>query len=110
MAKRFVGSGNEAFRCTVCGAAVPPLTSGSYRNHCPFCLWSHHVDRAPGDRRETCGGLMRPCRLEHNGKKGFVIVHRCTKCGAIRRNRAALNDPVPDDWDALIDLSSGSHP
>ena len=103
--KRFVGGGNEGFRCGRCGASVPPLRSGSYRNHCPFCLWSRHVDRAPGDRRETCEGMMEPVGLEQSGKKGFIIVHRCTVCGAVRRNRAALNDPVPDDWDALIALS-----
>jgi hypothetical protein len=105
MARRFVGRGNDPFRCEKCGRDVPPLRSGSYRNHCPFCLWSQHVDRAPGDREETCGGMMEPIGLEQSGKKGFVIIHRCRLCGAVRRNRAALDDPVPDDWDALIGLS-----
>ena len=104
--RRFVGSGNEGFRCAQCGKDVPPLQSGSYRNHCPFCLWSRHVDDAPGDRRETCEGMMEPVGLEQSGKKGFIIIHCCTACGAVRRNRAALNDPVPDDWDALIALGS----
>ena len=103
---RFVGAGNEGFVCEVCGADVPPLVSGGYRNHCPVCLWSKHVDRGPGDREETCRGLMRPIGLEQSGKKGFVIVHRCVACGAVRRNRAALDDPVPDDWDRLIELSA----
>lgn len=106
MPKRFVGSGNEDFCCARCGADVPALTSGSYRNHCPFCLWSRHVDRAPGDRLETCCGPMQPVGLEQSGKKGFIIVHQCTSCGAVRRNKAALNDPVPDDWDTLTALSS----
>jgi hypothetical protein len=103
---RFVGAGNEAFRCIKCGRDVPPLTSGSYRNHCPFCLWSRHVDDAPGDRLAECGGMMAPAGLEQSGKKGFVIVHRCTACGAVRRNRAATDDAVPDSWDLLIALSA----
>lgn len=102
---RFVGSGNDAFQCLHCGAGVPPLARGGYRNHCPFCLWSRHVDRAPGDRGECCGGLMTPESLEHTGDKGFVLTHRCTRCGARRRNRAALHDPVPDNWDRLVALS-----
>jgi hypothetical protein len=106
MGKRFIGTGNESFRCGHCGCDVPPLSSGSYRNHCPFCLWSQHVDRAPGDRLETCCGMMEPVGLEKTGHKGFIILHRCTGGGADRRNRAALDDPVPDDWDALVALST----
>ncbi len=106
MDKKFVGTGNEGFRCEMCGRDVPPLQSGSYRNHCPYCLWSRHVDRAPGDRQETCGGMMEPIALEQTGKKGFIIVHRCTACGAVRHNRAALDDPVSDKWEALIGLST----
>jgi hypothetical protein len=102
---RFVGTGNEAFLCLNCAKDVPPLASGSYRNHCPFCLWSRHVDEAPGDRQADCGGMMPPVGLDQSGKKGF-IVHRCEACGALRKNRAALEDPVPDAWDALISLST----
>ena len=50
--------------------------------------------------------MMAPAGLEHSGKKGYVIIHRCAACGAVRRNRAALEDAVPDDWDALIALSA----
>lgn len=105
--KQFIGQGNDGFICGRCGRSVPPLQSGSYRNHCPYCLWSQHVDRAPGDRLETCRGLMKPVDLEHSGKKGYIIIHCCTTCGATRRNKAALNDPEPDDWDRLIALSGG---
>jgi hypothetical protein len=34
-------------------------------------------------------GLMEPVRVETDPKKGYVIIHRCTKCGEIHRNRAA---------------------
>lgn len=110
--KRFIGRGaNEGFTCVVCGAHVPPLANGSYRNHCPVCLHSVHVDRNPGDRASECEGVLEPVAAEHDGKKGWVIVHRCRTCGAIRRNRAALDDPLwPDDYDRLISLTSGHPP
>lgn len=85
--------------CEHCGQAVGPLEHGTYRNHCPFCLWSKHVDReGPGDRESDCGGLMEPIGLDQNGKKGFVLVHQCLTCGHEQRNKAA-----PDD--VLIDFS-----
>ena len=81
---------------------VSPLTNGSYRNHCPRCLWSKHVDNEPGDRAAACRGLMRPKRIEHRSSKGLMIVHRCTACGFIRPNRVA-DDPVQGDAiDAII--------
>jgi hypothetical protein len=51
----------------------------------------------PGDRAAACGALMQPVALDHHSKKGHVVVHRCVRCGAIARNRAA-----PDDVDALV--------
>lgn len=82
-----------------------PLRNGSYRNHCPACLWSRHVDIEPGDRLASCRALMRPAALEHRGGKGLVIVHRCTACGFTRPNRVA-DDPVQgDSIDALCALS-----
>jgi len=101
--KRFVGQGaNQPFTCRECGAEVQPLRGGGYRNHCPACLCSLHVDVNPGDRANDCGGVMEPVGAELTGKKGWVIVHRCRRCGEVRRNKAALADPVqPDDLDAL---------
>jgi DNA-directed RNA polymerase subunit RPC12/RpoP len=92
-------SENAGFACARCGADVEPLTNGGYRNHCPRCLWSVHVDEAPGDRASSCGGALAPVGVDYRGAKGFVVVHRCESCGATRRNRAA-----PDDVDALIRL------
>lgn len=86
--------------------SVAPLTNGSYRNHCPACLCSKHVDIDPGDRASTCRGMMRPERVEHRGGKGLVLVHRCVVCGFVRPNRIA-DDPVQgDDIDAIIALMS----
>ena len=51
--------------------------------------------------------LFRKWDVDQSGKKGWVIVHRCRRCGFTGRNRAALDDPgQPDSWDALIAISS----
>lgn len=94
---------NTAFNCAHCGAAVLPLTNGSYRNHCPRCLCSLHVDNVPGDRASECLGLMKPVGVVQHSKKGWQIVHRCQACGAQKVNRAA-----PDDMDAIIAKMKGS--
>ena len=110
--RRFQAVGrNEGFVCTVCGAVVPPLANGSCRNHCPACLHSLHVDVMPGDRASDCGGVLAPVAAERSGKKGWVIVHRCERCGEVRRNKAALDDPAwPDDQDRLVELVAGGLP
>ncbi len=106
--RRFIAQGaNQGFRCDFCGAQVPPLANGSYRNHCPRCLHSRHVDVNPGDRANDCQGMLEPVAVLHSGKKGWVIVHRCQRCGEERRNRAASDDPLmPDDHEALVALAS----
>jgi hypothetical protein len=92
---------NTGFTCEKCGQVVLPLSNGSYRNHCPFCLFSKHVDYTPGDRRETCGGLMSPVGLRYRAGKGYQVVHRCLTCGVERINKAALDTVQPDDIEAL---------
>lgn len=106
MGKNFIGRGNDAFVCEQCNRSVEPLTSGSYRNHCPFCLFGKHVDVVPGDRLETCQGLMEPAAVDYSTKKGWIIIHRCLRCGAVRRNKAALNDAQSDDYEQLVALAS----
>ena len=91
MKKRFIVI-NEKFICKNCGHENMPL-KGSCRNHCSECLYSLHVDeKTPGDRESKCGELMKPVQLEHSGKKGFIIVHRCQKCGKEMRNKVAPDD------------------
>ncbi|HCC83579.1 TPA: RNHCP domain-containing protein [Candidatus Uhrbacteria bacterium] len=106
MRKNFLSSGNDAFVCENCKLAVTPLTNGSYRNHCPRCLYCKHVDVVPGDRLATCQGLMEPVGVEYSPKKGWVILHRCTTCNELRRNKAALNDAEADDYELIIALAS----
>lgn len=78
----------ENFTCEVCGKQVK---GNGYTNHCPDCLCSKHVDINPGDRASDCGGIMRPVAVEM--KDGdYIIVHKCEKCGFIRRNKASEDD------------------
>ena len=65
--------------------------------------WIYFPDKNPGDREELCHGILEPIGLEINSKKGYVIVFRCKKCGAIRKNKAAKDD----NMDLIIKLSSG---
>ena len=82
---------DEKFICEVCGKDVSPL-GYTARDHCPYCLSSKHVDINPGDRSETCHGVLVPVGIE-NAKKGqYKIVYKCDKCGAIRRNIMAIDD------------------
>lgn len=98
---------NRGFTCEHCGTSVLPLTNGGYRNHCPACLWSKHVDVVPGDRASTCGGLMPPFGLDHRSGKGWLVVHRCQVCGARRPNRVAVDTEQPDRVDAIARLAAG---
>ena len=62
----------ENFVCEHCGQEV---IGNGYTNHCPSCLHSKHVDINPGDRAETCGGLMEPVDLELKTRVLQGILH-----------------------------------
>lgn len=96
---------DEGFLCAHCGEKVRPNEVTS-RDHCPKCLYSLHVDINPGDRQNPCRGTLRPVSAEPHPKKGFVIIYRCEKCGAVVRNKAALTGRDPDDTDAIIRLTA----
>ena len=87
----------EDFVCEHCGTKV---TGNGYTNHCPNCLYSKHADVGPGDRAESCGGLMEPIDLELKDGK-YILVHRCQKCGFIRRNKVCDGD----NFEAVLALS-----
>jgi hypothetical protein len=99
---------NRGFVCINCRMAVVPLTNGSYRNHCPVCLCSVHVDVRPGDRASSCHGIMHPVGLVHHTKKGWQIVHRCERCATQGVNRIAVNTEQPDDIGAVARLSGAA--
>ena len=93
------------FKCGHCHAIVSSahfLSGVNNRNHCPYCLWSCHLDLyAAGDRLSACKGQMRPIgltmklsrnkyRLDRRGE--LMLVHQCTECGALSINRVAADD------------------
>ena len=88
----------EDFVCQKCGAEI--LGDG-FTNHCPFCLWSMHIDVFSGDRANSCGGLMEPVRVEKKGKE-YNIIHKCQKCGKEKINKADKED----NFDMLIQVAS----
>ena len=45
---------------------------------------------------------MEPIGVALDSKKGYVILFKCRKCGAIRKNKAAEDD----DMDLIIKLSA----
>ncbi|MFW5685529.1 MAG: RNHCP domain-containing protein [Spirochaetota bacterium] len=89
------------FECAHCGRLVPEQSLGtSQRNHCPFCLWSVHVDIKPGDRSSLCRAPMEPIALWASDGDELRILHRCGGCGVIKPNRIAGDDSE----DALAEL------
>lgn len=93
---------NTGFICAQCGQQVLPLQGGSYRNHCPHCLFSVHVDTEPGDRAADCGGLMRPVAISWPRGKDLAVQHICQSCGAVSTNRLATGDlRQPDSTQAI---------
>lgn len=92
MAKVFSKNDNE-FICINCKQKVDKLNYTS-RDHCNNCLCSLHVDINPGDRANVCCGLLKPIDIDVSGKKGYVIVYKCERCGKIHRNKAASDDNI----------------
>ncbi|MEQ1499934.1 MAG: RNHCP domain-containing protein [Parcubacteria group bacterium] len=88
----------EDFICEKCGKEV---SGNGYTNHCPQCLWSKHVDIFPGDRENSCGGMMEPVRVEKNGRE-YNIIHKCVKCGFEKPNKAVKED----DFQMIIQVSA----
>lgn len=85
---------SEEFRCKRCKMLVGNLPSGGHhRNHCPFCLYSLHIDaERSGDRASTCRSVMQPVGAFQRRNGEHVIVHRCLGCGFERFNRIAADD------------------
>ncbi len=78
----------QDFVCDNCGAKI---YGDGYTNHCTECLYSKHVDVNPGDRQATCGGLMQPIDVIQKGD-GYIILHKCMKCGFERKNKFSDDD------------------
>ena len=90
---------DENFICENCNKEVNKLNYTA-RDHCPYCLYSKHVDINPGDRMNTCCGLLKPIGIE-KFKDTYKIIYKCEKCGTLHKNIIA-ND---DNTDLIIELS-----
>lgn len=82
---------NEGFECENCGTINPPADK-TCRDHCIKCLFSKHVDVEPGDRANTCQGLMRPMGVTLKGGYWDKIQYTCTKCHQSHQNKVADDD------------------
>lgn len=91
---------DEEFICENCNQKVNKLKY-SARDHCPFCLYSKHVDINPGDRENECKGLLEPIDIE-KFKQTYKIIYKCQKCGQQHKNVMADDD----DLNKIIELSS----
>jgi hypothetical protein len=112
----------DGFDCLHCHAfvALEYSRSGVHnRNHCPYCLWSRHLDlQSPGDRLSACKAGMQPVGLTLKktrkkygpGQGELMLIHVCADCGSISINRIAADDdphrvfgvfefpPEPEAW------------
>jgi hypothetical protein len=104
------------FRCAHCNTIVSSahLLSGvNNRNHCPYCLWSRHMDLyTAGDRLSACKAPMQPLALTTkrgrnkygSGRGELMLVHLCTGCGNVSLNRIAADD----DAETLLEVFNAS--
>jgi len=99
MCMKLFHKNDESFICENCNRKVEPLKYSS-RDHCNYCLYSKHVDINPGDRLNTCKGMLMPIGIE-KFKDTYKIVYRCNKCNIVHKNIMA-ND---DDMDKIIEIS-----
>jgi len=109
------------FRCAHCHNLVSTahLLSGvNHRNHCPYCLWSCHLDLfIGGDRLSACKGQMKPIgltmkksrnkyRLDSGGE--LMLIHECSECGSLSINRIAADDDPESILEVFHDSSRSS--
>ena len=93
------------FKCTYCHVLVScaHLFSGvNNRNHCPYCLWSCHLDLyTAGDRLSACKAPMKPIGLTIKRSRNryqsvprgeLMLIHECVECKSLSINRIAADD------------------
>ncbi|MGE5455848.1 MAG: RNHCP domain-containing protein [Ignavibacteriales bacterium] len=90
---------DESFICENCAKKVNKLDYTA-RDHCPYCLYSKHIDINPGDRMNKCLGLMEPIGIE-KFKDSYKILYKCEKCNEPHKNIMAKDD----NMDLIIELS-----
>jgi hypothetical protein len=110
-------SDEQGFTCRHCALYVPcdsALSGVQNRNHCPYCLWSRHLDwRIAGDRLAGCRAAMQPIGLtikrsrnKYAGTRDgeLMLIHRCTICAKVAINRIAADDSAT----AILQIFDGS--
>jgi hypothetical protein len=93
------------FKCAHCHIIVSSahmLSGVNNRNHCPYCLWSCHLDLyAAGDRLSACKAPMKPIGLtlkmgrnkyQREACGELMLIHQCTDCTTLSINRIAADD------------------
>lgn len=85
---------DEEFICDNCHKKVNKLEYSS-RDHCPYCLYSKHVDINPGDRNNPCKGLLKPIGIEKY-KDTYKILYKCEKCKKEHKNIIAKDDNIEE--------------
>src|SRR5512136_742535 len=92
------------FTCRHCNMPVSSascLSGVQNRNHCPYCLWSRHLDLySAGDRLSACKSLMQPVgltlkltRKRYGTERGeLMLIHLCAECRHLSINRIAADD------------------
>jgi hypothetical protein len=78
------------------------LSGVNNRNHCPYCLWSCHLDLySAGDRLSACKAEMKPIGLTLKRSRNkyqpepcgeLMLVHACVDCATVSINRIAADD------------------
>jgi len=95
----------KGYKCCHCNKLIlfSKNIGTRHRNHCPFCLWSQHLDdKKAGDRKSKCKACMQPIGLtfKQEGsdkykklKQGeLMLIHKCVSCEKISINRIASDD------------------
>ncbi|MGZ9224101.1 MAG: RNHCP domain-containing protein [Anaerolineales bacterium] len=93
------------FRCAHCHAIVSCahlISAVNNRNHCPYCLWSCHLDLyVAGDRLCACKAPMKPMGLtmkkgrnkyQREARGELMLIHGCIECKTLSINRIAADD------------------
>ena len=93
------------FKCAHCHGFVSSthqLSGVHNRNHCPYCLWSCHLDLyVAGDRLSACKGQMKPIGLtmkmgrnkyRPEARGELMLIHECVECKSVSINRIAADD------------------
>ncbi len=93
---------DEEFVCDNCSKLVSKLNY-SARDHCPYCLYSKHVDIYPGDRKNNCMGQLKPIGIEKH-KNTYKIIYKCKNCKKTHKNIMAIDD----NMNIIIELSKNN--